>query len=279
MPTRREQRQQSRPIRGRWLGLTALVLALAIPAHAVEPGGYVVLYDPDASSEDAVELVVNFSRFFDGLGSKLGFKAAQQLDDFERLLSDPKTHYVMVASSYLRSNNRGLLVPLLVPAVQNDVYYRKLLVSHGSVTTAALSGKNIAATGVLDEDSAQTTALTGVLVNHGITKSLIMSVPKDLDALMALQLRQVQAALVTPGSLDVLRRINPAAAAELRVLFETRKILRSPFCAVKREGLAQEQAEVVEALRQMHTSAVGRTIMQYLEFDAWVKFDPEMLRK
>ena len=45
---------------------------------------------------------------------------------------------------------------------------------------------------------------------------MVVPVAKDIDALFALTFGHVQGALVTPSSLDVLKKVNPNAAASKR---------------------------------------------------------------
>ena len=49
-----------------------------------------------------------------------------------------------------------------------------------------------------------------------VTPGMVIPVAKDIDALFALTFGHVQGALVTPSSLDVLKRVNPAAAASAK---------------------------------------------------------------
>lgn len=84
----------------------------------------------------------------------------------------------------------------------------------------------MAASGLVgDRDQAR---LTAELAALGVTGARIVTVPKDIDALLALSFGQVDAALVTPISVDVLREVNPQVASKFRILAETAKILRSP---------------------------------------------------
>jgi len=259
--------------------LVALWLAPggAIEAQAASSsGGRVIFYDPDAKFDDLIGALKAFDSYFSSLGH-LQFQAVQQSDDFEAALGRKDTQFVIVSSTYLRSPRGSRLTPLLVPAAQGDAFYRKLLVSRREDSVNTLSGKNIASTGVMDDSSEQSKQVMSELARQGITRPLLMSVPKDVDALLALYFRQVQGALVTPGSIEVLKHINPQATASFQVLFETKKMLRSPFCVVNGRVGSGEQAQVTEEVKHMDSHDLGRVIMQRLEFDAWLPFRPEML--
>ena len=72
------------------------------------------------------------------------FQPVQNANDFETQLRNDNVAFVIVASAYL-AETQTQLTPLLVPANNEDVYYRKVLVAKTGTTAEGLTGKNIAA--------------------------------------------------------------------------------------------------------------------------------------
>ncbi len=98
--------------------------------------------------------------------------------------------------------------------------------------------------------------------HHHVTGVHVIPVAKDIDALLALSFGQVQAALVTPDSVEVLKRINPGASAKFRTVYTTSPILRA-FSLVEEVGERRHQHKSLRQadlplLQQMGKSDDGR---------------------
>ncbi|HET6346153.1 MAG TPA: PhnD/SsuA/transferrin family substrate-binding protein [Myxococcota bacterium] len=260
------------------LACLLLIGAVTLPAAASASPRQVLLYDPDANLSDIVEIAAAFSRYLQRTGENWTFQAVQRRDTFEALLKEPGSEYAIVSAAYLRTAAEANMTPLLVPADHGDVYYRKQLVTAAKVDARALSGRNIAVSGAGDERSAETQAVLADLARAGVAKPLLVSLPKDIDALMALYFGQVDAALVVPHSIEVMRRISPKAVASLEVLHETRKMLRSPLCVVGKISGDKQKEPLVQYLQGMAADPDGKEIMRRMAFDAWMPFQSDMLR-
>jgi hypothetical protein len=253
-------------------------LALLPESASAVAARQVLLYDPDANLSDIVEIAAAFSRYLQRTGENWTFQAVQQRDAFEALLKQPSSEYAIVSAAYLRASSEFNMTPLLVPSHRGDVYYRKQLVTSKKVEARSLSGRNIAVSGAGDERSAETQAVLAELARAGVDKPLLVSLPKDIDALMALYFGQADAALVVPNSIEVMRRITPKAVASLEVLHETHKMLRSPLCAVGKNSASRQKEFLVQYLQGMAADPDGKEIMRRMAFDAWAPFQSDMLR-
>lgn len=256
--------------------------ALAVPTVARSAAAAeerrLLLYDPDANLGDIVEIAAAFSRFLQRTGQGWTFQAVQQRETFESLLRQPGSEFAIVSSAFLRTTGDNALSPLLVPSEKNDVYYHKQLVTSKKVQAKSLSGRNIAVSGAGDEASAETQAILAELTKAGVSHPILLSLPKDIDALMALYFGQADAALVAPHSIEVMQRISPKAVASLEVLYETRRMLRSPLCAVGKAAGAKQRETLVQSLLGMAKDPDGKEVMRRMDFDAWVPFQADMLQ-
>jgi hypothetical protein len=253
------------------LPVLAIAIALAQSPGAPAKQHQILFYDPDANYTDMAAISTAFAGVLDRLDDGWSFQAVQQREAFELLASRPEAEFAFVSTAYLRGAPSIKLTPLLVPSSQGDIYYRKQLVGKGQATTHDLVGKNIAVSGQADDVAVHE------LTTLGIADPLLLAVPKDVDALMALYFGQADGALVTPSSIEVFRRVNPKAVAAFRVVLETKKILRSPFCALEHAS-KDSQATIVRVLAHLADTPEGRSIMRYVAFDGWVRFEAGLLR-
>lgn len=144
-----------------------------------------------------------------------------------------------------------------------------------------LDRKNIATAVTGDDPAKEAQAMLGLLRQGGmhVDGTLVIHVSKDIDAVLALTFGQAHAALVTSNSIDVLKRINPSAAASLRTVYTTEPILRPPLCVVGDPPSPSQIAAVAAVFTQLLTDVDGKKVMYTLGIDAWVPFEPSMLGK
>lgn len=234
-------------------------------------------YDPDANHQAIVSISNAFNTYLTNQKVDVKFQAVQNKEQFESLMQQGGGNVAIVSAAYVRDPKASVkLKPVLVPAQKGEVYYRKWLMDKGDDKTP-FSAKTIAVT--LPNKSALNEASDAIvtgLKKSGINAGGVIVVPvgKDIDALLALAFGTVQAALVTPSSFEVLRRINPSAAQQLHKVYETDNILRPPFCT--RAGGAASPT-LLAALSQMKNDDEGKRALQTMGFDDWVTFQPTML--
>ncbi|MEZ0311552.1 MAG: PhnD/SsuA/transferrin family substrate-binding protein [Myxococcota bacterium] len=259
----------------------ALVAAGPSPVAAQENGaGRIVYFDPDANHQAIVNIATWFTDYLASASVELVFQAVESREAFERLLADPKTRFALVSSSYVATAD-ARLDPILVPQVGGDPFYYKVLIDVGTGDGRELSGKNLAASVIAKPGSSNFKELLQGLAAGGVRVDGVHVIPvaKDIDALLALSFGQVQAALVTPESVEVLKRINPGVAAKFRAVYRTSPILRAPMCEVGKKSSARERANLVSALQRMSQSDDGRKAMRTMGFEGWLPFQPEMLKR
>jgi hypothetical protein len=253
-------------------------LAVVAPASASAADARLLLYDPDGSYGDTLEFSTIVTRFLKDVEGNWSFQAVADVQDFEALMAEASSHFGVISTSYVKTAP-GKLQPMLVPTSHGDPFYRKVLIMQSGRERAALSGKSIAVTSIFDTNSPQARQIAAELAKQGVAGPVLVGVPQDIDALMALHLRQVDGALVTPGSLELLRRINPQAVSALHVVYEAKKVLRAPLCVIGTNVPAAEQALLRQQFIKMGSNRYGRQIMQRMGVDAWAPLTPEMMER
>lgn len=253
--------------------------AVAQPESTISTGGNIVLYDPDANFSAMDDIIAGLNQHFAVRVPGVRVQATHNRETFEATVKNTHAEYVVVASTYLKDVAALPLQPLLVPLLSGNAFYRKVLVDNGQGAPRSLAGRQIATVTTGNRGRGGRNDFLEVLKNDGITSdgAVLIKVSKDIDALLALTFGQVQAALVTQGSINVIKEINPSAAASLRVLWTSGPILRSPLCAVKENESMSRREPMVSAFMTMGQTANGRAAMQTLGFEDWEAFRPAMM--
>lgn len=257
-----------------FVGIGPLASADASPKQAS-----ILLFDPDANYQAIASSIGWFNRYFEEELPGYVLTGTPDWTSFVRSAQQLSVRYAVVSATALDAERPFDLRPLAVPQAQGSVYYRKLLVDRGEGEAGDLSGKRIAAAlGGETEVDRQRTLRTLAAAGVGVEGALLWPVSKDVDALFAVVFSQADAALTRPVSLEVLRNINPSAAAGLRTIWKSAGILRSPLCAVGSAKAGNDDGKLLKAFLRMHESEAGRNAMQTQGFSRWVPYRASMRR-
>jgi len=253
--------------------LAVVGLLLAFSSGRAGATQRILFYDPDANHLAILNVTRWFNAYLDRQQAGFKFQPVKREADFEQAARTPEIRFAIVTSEYLRHGGKLKLKPLLIPAAGGDTSYYKVLLDRGGGKLGSLAGKTVAVT-VASEDPAVTQQrLNEVLQHSGIDSrgALVIPVSKDIDAVLALVYGQVQAALATPKSLEVLDRISPGASKTLHTLYKTRPLLRAPFCVVGKVT-AEELQRATALIKGMAADPSGRKAMQTLGIDEWLPY-------
>lgn len=256
------------------LGACLLAGTVFASTASAEERKELLFYDPDGNHQAIVRITALFNSYLRETNVPLNFQAIVSSDNFSRRLSTDTSAFVIVSSPLLSGQGGKRFKPLLVPDAGGEagVHYRKLLVgkagavANDSMATIATAGTKEWAVSLLATASIK------------VSGTRLISVSKDIDALLALSFGQVQQALVTPSSLEVLRTINAAAAGQFVVLAETAPVLRSPLCLVSGNASPGLIKQLTASLKRMNENPTGRQTLLMLGFSRWVPFTPSMKR-
>jgi|GEM_PF-1457524 len=272
-----------------WSRVTALALVLvALTAFrgsaASQPAvagseRLIVFYDPDANHKAILRITSLFNVYLSNIAPQWRFQPVHSRRAFEDLIRGERAALAIVSSTYLGEKGISRIKPLLVPSNQGDVRFRKLLVDTGGGSGRNLSGKRVAAAATAADSTRAAKAITEVLRAEKLNVASMIPIPvsKDIDALLAVSFGQADLALVTPMSIEVLKRINPAAARSLRVVFRTEPTLWPPLCVIGDRVGQADLDQLVNAFRAMHNDSVGKQAMRTLGFEKWAEYEQGML--
>lgn len=253
-----------------WFVVVSVLAGFATPGHSDDGKATIVLYDPSTNHQAVDQILRWFNRYLAASLPGHEFAVVTKPEVFRKLLDQKSTAYAMVSSSLLELDHGVGLSPMLVPTSEGAQTFRKVLVDLGEGSAKDLAGKRIATVLAAGEPES---GLRKVLEAGGVTVkgALILRLSKDLDALLAINFGQAQAALVAESSLGVFRKMSPATAGKMRVLWKSEPIMRPPLCAVEGRQTEAQREALRQAILRMSQSEQGRKAMLSLGFDGWAQ--------
>jgi hypothetical protein len=255
--------------------LSALPTLLVLVLPSTQATTNILYYDPDTNQERIAVVSALFNKYLERAAPGVVFEPMASEQALQRRIDDPAAKFAIVKSTYLR-RNKDKLVPLLVPEGGGSIYYHKVLVDSGDGPPTRLSNKTIAAAMSGDEAKGFLAYLKSQALE--VDGAFVVSVTKDVDALLAMTFGQADAALVTENSIAVLKQSNPNAVSKLRVLLHTGDILRAPLCEIAQRASAGERAAMVKTLASLQDDTAGKRLLDLLGADRWLPYTPGMLK-
>ncbi|MCU7842412.1 MAG: PhnD/SsuA/transferrin family substrate-binding protein [Candidatus Thiodiazotropha sp. (ex Monitilora ramsayi)] len=204
----------------------------------------------------------------DKLGLDVDFQPFARLTDFNQGVRSDRPSFVFAPDWYLHSYGNALqLKPMLQAVRDHRQSYHKVLVSarYSHKDMQASERISLAMTS-LGPDSVE--ILNIIFPDDEVVdlkKIRVVEVPKDVDAIFAAALTQVDVALVSQVSLQQFRAINPRLIDSLNVLGKS-KSLDMPVLGYLEDSSTSEQLAI---FRQFMISTGSSQVMRALRIDGW----------
>ncbi|MBN1960494.1 MAG: PhnD/SsuA/transferrin family substrate-binding protein [Deltaproteobacteria bacterium] len=238
--------------------------------------GQIYFFDPDINYVALIKATELLNKYLSQIDNSFNFVPLQNQHDFEKLLNQDRPGFVIINSKLFSTiNNLHKITPLLVPSVDNSAFYKKVLVKNTNNILEKSSKLTIAVSGIPSNINSNTKYVFNLIdtSNFNIQNTIILPVSKDIDALLALSFNQVDIALVTNQSFEVLLKINPSAVKQLTVFGTTKPILRSLLCSVNNYNDIKIVNKLTDAFLNMQNNDLGKQILALLGFDNFIKFN------
>lgn len=229
-------------------------------------------FNPDSIQNNLSGLKETVDAFLSSSGFALSFQPFARFHDFNREARSDSSAFLFVPEWYLRQDgNDKRFKPFLVPVRQGKTSYRKVLLvgADSALTTENLAGTTIAMTPVgqagltvLDETLFKRIGIRGKELNF-------ITTAKDSDAIFALTLRQVKAALVSQDNLDHIGNINPRLLKTVKILAVSDPLPLSVLCYVDGAVPAKEVERMRKVLLAGKDGGNAARVMEMLHIDAW----------
>lgn len=232
----------------------------------------VYFYNPESNVDNFASLKTKLDVYLKNLGPYL-FQPFCDRNTFESTIRG-KHDCVCILSSwhYKELRKHFPLKPVLVGTVDGKSIQKKILSAKNNTRNPGmLKGVSIASAGSEEYTRKLLTAMLGKDSAPLVDTFQILSVPKDIDALISIGFGLVQAALTTESSVSMLPSINQCLYKKLTVLAESEESLL-PIVAIPetQDAGVDKLLEIVEGMR---ISDEGKRCIRMFGLDGWKKLD------
>lgn len=229
-------------------------------------------FNPDSAQSNFSHLTKGFGSFLRKAGLEASFQAFTQKVDFDQRVKDKSPALVYVPSWYYEKYGKVLgLKPLLTSLENGQPNYTKVLLIRkaNEITIDDLDGRTVAMT-TMGPDTEE-------LLNNnffkvqGISFSAmnIIVTPKDADALYALALGQVDTALVSRTTLQMVGRVNNKILDGLEELVVSAPVPMPLLCVTPGTMDTAEIERLKRIFKQGGHKAIRPKYMEMLNINGW----------
>lgn len=226
------------------------------------------------SSETNINNFKSLKMEFDQYLSKRGGYEFQPFSDreaFENYVRDKKTCLLMMSSWHYKNIwKEYALQPILVGLRNGKEFQKRILVGRekSADLASAKTGRISSATSV-----GHTRSVLSEIFGDNNDPALfkILTVPKDIDALMSVGFGMSQSALTTGNSLEKLKSVNSVLYDKMKVLAQGRESLLL-ILAVP-ESFAANAQKAVQVIQNIPSDPDGKDKIKMLGLDGWKKIE------
>ena len=231
-------------------------------------------FNPDTSQGNLGNLKREFDQYLLEKGFSANFQPFAHFVDFHRRNNERRPSFILVPDWYYRKYGKELgLRPILKPMRNGSTSYQKVILVPKSASAAPNDYEIIsfALTSMLQEDVNE--ELKVLLANQLIDKQQVnmITVPKDLDAILALVLGQVQMALVAEYNLQTIAEINPKILHNVKQLDDTITVPMPVLCYLENRVDDKQVVKLLEIFTGMSKEKPQNKILEMLKIDNWKK--------
>lgn len=250
-----------------FFGLLGVVLP---PFCLAESQQSIYFYNPETTIKNFTSLKAEFDAYLNNFGP-YKFQPFKKKESFEAFLASKKNGVFLLSSWYFQNLPGNLhMDPVLVGVFKGKSMQKKVLTSKKNITNlGSLKGKIIASAGDKDFVKNILGQIIGIEKGDLLDSMKLLSVQRDIDALMAVGFGMANAALTTEKSLAKLSKINPKQYNLLAQLGKSRNMFLV-IVAVPEES-NENWDDLLAILEKMGTDAEGKKKLKMLGLDGWRK--------
>ncbi len=254
--------------------LLACVLLLT-PTKTFADNTYTIyFYNPETNINNFASLKTEFDQYLSSYGS-FYFQPFSDRKSFEKFVVGRSDGVFLMSSWHYRQLKREFSIAMeakLVGVSKGKATHEKILIAKNNIINIdLLKGKIIASSGNEDYTRNILMQMHGEGNRNIVDSMKILTVPKDIDALMAVGYGMADSALTTENSLAKLAAINPKQYGFLRSLSKSEEILLPIIAAPKQpEEMIRFLLAIIE---KMESGLNGKKKLKMLGVDGWKKVE------
>ncbi|QTA91529.1 PhnD/SsuA/transferrin family substrate-binding protein [Desulfonema magnum] len=232
------------------------------------------------SSETNINNFKSLKMEFDSYLSKSGSYKIQPFNDrkaFEQHIRDKKNCLLFLSSwHYSKIYKEYSLKPCLVGIRNNKKYQKRILMSSAKYANLKTAMKGPVASA--SNEAHTRSVLTEMIKNKKLADSVrVLTVPKDIDALMSVGFKMSKCALTTENAADNLKMTDPKLYEKMRILAEGKESLLLIVAAP--ENFTKDAKKLIKIIKNMPGDPDGINIIKMLDLDGWKPVDPSDISK
>lgn len=232
----------------------------------------VYFHNPESNINNYALLKKEFDKYLSDYGN-FEFQPFSNRDTFEKHIIAGADVILVVSSWYYKIlSEKFSIKAALIGVLNGKTTHRKVLCVNEKVTGPDLLENNtVASSGSEDYTRKILIQMLGEEERKNVYSLKILTVPKDIDALMAVGFGIADLALTTENSLIKLKKINPKQYNMLRQLAISDEILL-PIIAVREQSNVEIEM-LVKIIEDMGTSPDGKKNLKMLGLDGWKRLN------
>ena len=248
------------------LSFCAAVLPITIAAFAIINSTTIYFYSSESTINNFKSLKMEFDRYLNNYGS-YEFQPFSDRETFENQVKKRGQCILLLSSwHYNKIYKEYGLKAILVGTRNGKKYEERILVASDETVKV---GSIASASSIQHTDSCLQTMLKD---KSAVDITSILTVPKDIDALMSVGFGMSKFALTTRNTLTELKMANPMLYQKLKILAEGEESLL--LVVAIPEQFTQDVKGIVTIIQNMAADPDGKERLRMIEIDGWQALDP-----
>ncbi|MBF0101957.1 MAG: hypothetical protein HQK77_13730 [Desulfobacterales bacterium] len=238
----------------------------AIPSYAIATKQMIYFYSSETTINNFKSLKMEFDTYLAKYGS-YEFQPISDKEIFEKQIKDITNCFVILSSWHFdQIHEQYALKPSLVGIRDAKYFQRRVLVTSTKYKEFSDIDKGPIATASNIEHT-QSVLKQMFPKTKSVDTIRILTVPKDIDALMSVGFEMAKAALVAETALKHLQKMDPHLFQRLKILVEGKPSLL--LLLVVPQNLVMDMPKVIDVFQKMPNDPEGLNILNMLDLDGW----------
>lgn len=230
----------------------------------------IYFYSSETNINNFKSLKIEFDNYLAQFGP-YEFQPFNNRSTFENHIENKDNCLLLLSSwHYSLIYNHYLLRPMLLGVRNGKNCQKRVLVAKAKTGLISVVLQGLASSSSIEHTRS---VLTDMLQVQYTTDSInILTVPKDIDALMSVGFGMSKCALTTESSFEKLKNINPMLHKELTIIAQGTESLHL-VVAIPKKGFTKKSESLVHIIENMPKNPDGKKKIKMLGLDNWQQID------
>jgi len=229
----------------------------------------IYFYSSETNINNFKSLKMEFDRYLSRFGP-YEFQPFSARDVFEKQVKGKENCLFILSSWHYRHIHKEYsLIPVLSGMRKGKKYQRKILVADEKAPDIEVAKPGL----IASASSLQYTfsVLKRMLKKYAEHTFRVLTVPKDIDALMSVGFGMAKLAFASRNAFDELKGVNPGLCRKMKVLAEGDKTFL--LIVALPQGFTANRKKTVDMIKNMSLNPDGKKRIRMLGLDSWQELD------